>query len=287
MRYSLLLLLGIFALATAAVAEPISDRITVTVRGQGPDVILIPGLGCSSAVWNDTAAHLESQYCVHLVQVAGFAGAPAEANAHGAIIVPTEEAIDAYIKTNQLKAPKIIGHSLGGLMGLILAMRHPEDVDKLMIVDSLPFYGILTGATNSASAAPQAAMMRDSILAESQDYFAKIQTQFMRSLVKSPAGRQEVIGWAVISDKSVVARAFYEDAIADLRPKLPVIKTPITLLYPWDPLSGFPQDATDKLYQDNFAPLPNKTLIRIDGSFHFIMLDQPGAFEAQVDKFLK
>jgi len=28
-------------------------------------------------------------------------------------------------------------------------------------------------------------------------------------------------------------------------------------------------------------------MVRIDGSFHFIMLDQPEAFAAQVDAFLK
>jgi pimeloyl-ACP methyl ester carboxylesterase len=35
------------------------------------------------------------------------------------------------------------------------------------------------------------------------------------------------------------------------------------------------------------TPLPNKTMVRIDGSFHFIMLDQPDVFAAQVDAFLK
>lgn len=29
-------------------------RFTVSVEGQGPDIILIPGLGCSEAVWEDT-----------------------------------------------------------------------------------------------------------------------------------------------------------------------------------------------------------------------------------------
>jgi pimeloyl-ACP methyl ester carboxylesterase len=47
------------------------------------------------------------------------------------------------------------------------------------------------------------------------------------------------------------------------------------------------QAAVDGLYQKNFAPLPDKTMVRIDGSFHFIMLDQPGLFATQVDLFLK
>ncbi|HEX3717609.1 MAG TPA: alpha/beta hydrolase [Verrucomicrobiae bacterium] len=73
----------------------------------------------------------------------------------------------------------------------------------------------------------------------------------------------------------------------DLRPKLHEIKTPITMLYPWDPVGGFPQEATDRLYEENFAALPNKTLVRIPNAFHFVMLDQPEAFAEQVDAFLK
>jgi len=272
---------------STAIADSVSDRITVTARGQGPDVILIPGLASSGAVWDATVAHLEGHYRLHIVQVAGFAGSPARANAQGPVIQPAIDAIDAYIKTNHLSAPKVIGHSLGGLTGMMLAVQHPEDVGKLMVVDSLPFYGVLLGMKDAVAAAPQAAAMRDSILAESQDDYAQGEKQFLPSLVKSPEGRKAAIAWAVGSDKSVVARAMYEDMTTDIRPKLHGIKLPVTVLYPWDSAAGFPQAAVDGLYQDSFAPLPNKTMVRIDGSFHFIMLDQPGLFAAQVDAFLK
>ena len=272
---------------SAAIADPVSDRITMTVRGQGSDVVLIPGLASSGAVWDATAAHLQGHYRLHIVQLAGFADLPPRANAQGPVIPPTVDAIDAYIKTNHLKAPKVIGHSLGGLMGLLLAIQHPEDVDKLMIVDSLPFYGVLFGATNVAAAAPQAAVVRDGIIAETQDAYAQSEREFLRSLVKSPEGLKAATQWAVASDKSVVARAMFEDMTTDIRPRLHEIKMPVTMLYPWDPSTGMPQAVVDRLYRENFAPLPNKTILRIENSFHFIMLDQPNAFAAQVDAFLK
>jgi pimeloyl-ACP methyl ester carboxylesterase len=270
-----------------AKAESISERITVSVRGDGPDVVLIPGLACSNAVWDATPKQLEGKFRLHLVQVAGFAGSAPRANAQGPIIQPVVDALDAYIKTNKLKAPKVIGHSLGGLMGLMLADQHPEDVGKLMIVDSLPFFPVLFGANNATDAAPQAASMRDTILNETQDAYAEGEREFLRVLVKSPEGLKAVVGWAVASDKSVVARAMYEDMTTDMRPKLPEIKTPVTMLYPWDSASGFSKEDVDKLYHENFASLPSKTLVRIDNSFHFIMLDQPEKFAAQVDAFLK
>jgi pimeloyl-ACP methyl ester carboxylesterase len=270
-----------------AIADSVSDRISVTVRGQGPDVVLIPGLASSSAVWDATATHLEGHFRLHIVQIAGFAGAPARANAQGSVIQPTLEALDAYIKTNKLKSPKIIGHSLGGLMGMMLVLQHPEDAGKLMIVDSLPFFSALFGAHDAAAATPQAAAMRDSTLNETQDAYAQGEREFLRSLVKSPEGLKAATKWAISSDKSVVARAMFEDMTTDIRPKLHDIKTPVTMLYPWDSAAGFPQAAVDELYRESFAPLPNKTMARIDNSLHFIMLDQPDIFAAQVDAFLK
>ncbi|HZQ46749.1 MAG TPA: alpha/beta hydrolase [Verrucomicrobiae bacterium] len=268
-------------------AEPVSDRITVTVRGKGPDVLLIPGLTCSAAVWDVTTKRLEGHYRLHLVQVAGFAGAPSRANAKGPVIQPTVSALDAYIKTNKLNKPSVIGHSMGGLMGMMLAQQHPEDCGKLMIVDALPFFSVLMGAKDAAAAEPQAAVMRDMVLSQTQEAYAQGEKLFLRSLVKSPEGFKLATQWAVASDKAVVARAMYEVMTTDLRPKLGGIKTPVTMLYPWNPASGFAQAATDRVYQENFAALPNKTLVRIPNAFHFIMLDQPEAFAAQVDAFLK
>jgi pimeloyl-ACP methyl ester carboxylesterase len=271
----------------AVAAEPFSERITVTVRGKGPDVVLIPGLACSNAVWDTTVRHLDGSYRLHIVQVAGFAGSPPRANAQGPVLQPTIEAIHAYIQTNKLKAPKIIGHSLGGLIGLMLALQHPEDMSKLLVVDSLPFFGVLMGANDAMEAKPRAAAMRDATLKQTQEAYAQSETAFLPSLVKSPEGRKAAIAWAIASDKSVVARAMYDIMTTDIRPKLAEIKVPVTVLYPWDPGTFMPKDATDQLYHDSFAPLPNKTLIRIDNSFHFIMLDQPDAFATQVDAFLK
>ncbi len=58
--------------------------------------------------------------------MAGFAGAPAGANTSGPIIQPTVDEIDAYIRSANLHRPAVIGHSLGGLMGLMLAKQHPR-----------------------------------------------------------------------------------------------------------------------------------------------------------------
>lgn len=283
----LVIVLGFHASVAVAFAAAGSDRITVAVRGNGPDIVLIPGLTCSAAVWDATARHLESRYRVHLVQVAGFAGTPTGANANGPVLQPTEEAIFDYIRAQKLRSPRVIGHSMGGLLGLRLAIDHPESIGSLMIVDALPFAGGIFGAKSVADIEPSAAAMRDAIIAQTQDAYAQSETQMIRSLVKSEQGRKLVTTWALASDKSVVARAFYESLTTDLRPKLADIKIPVTILYPWDKAIGLPQAAVDKFYAENYAALPHKRLVRIDNALHFIMLDQPEAFLDEVDKFAK
>jgi len=280
--------LTIFFICHAAVtsADSWTNRISVTVRGHGPGIVLIPGLTCSSAVWDATAAHLEGHYRLLLIQVNGFAGTQAQANSDGPVVQPTVDAIDVCIKAHKLKAPKVIGHSLGGTMGMMLALQHPEDVGSLMIVDSLPFSGVMFGANDLASAKKIGAELRDQTIKESESEYARGEKKFLRILVKSPNGRELATQWAVASDKSVVARATYDDMTTDLGPQLQNIKIPVTVVYPWDAKSPYSQAQTDWFYQQNYAALPNKTFARIDNSYHFIMLDQPDAFLAQVDKFV-
>ena len=121
-----------------------SDRLSVEVIGAGPDVILIPGLASSRDVWRPLAMRLAATHRVHLVQLAGFAGQP-WAHGDGPFVAPEVEEIARYIAEEGLREPAVIGHSMGGLSGLLLAQAHPDRVGRLMIVDALPFYSAMFG----------------------------------------------------------------------------------------------------------------------------------------------
>ena len=158
-----------------------------------------------------------------------------------------------------------------------------------MVVDSLPFSGMMMGPQATvAEATPQAAAMRDRLLGGTQDAYAASEPMVMKRLVRTdgpPA--QAAIAAASASDHRVVAQAMYDDFTTDLRPDLAKITQPTTRLYPWDAATGAPQAMFDRLYTSAYAPLKQAKVQRIDGSFHFIMIDQPEAFEAAVERFLK
>jgi pimeloyl-ACP methyl ester carboxylesterase len=252
-------------------------------------VILIPGLASSSHVWDATIARLAPHYRVHVLQIAGFAGTAAGANADGPILEPVIADLHGYIADHHLKAPAVIGHSLGGLIGMRLAIAHPVDAGRLMIVDSLPFLGLLRGPQATIEAiTPAAEAMRAKIMGATQEAFAASEGPMMARLIKSKnAEAQQAAAAAAASDHRVVAQALYDDMTTDVRPGLPGITAPVTILYPWDDTSGIPQPIDDSFYQSAFAAVPHATLKRIDGSYHFIMIDQPDAFQVAVDGFLE
>jgi N-formylmaleamate deformylase len=272
-------LLAFAAPAAAIAAAPVAaapafapSRFTVEVFGTGPDVILIPGLTASRNVWRPAAAAVPG-YRYHLIQVSGFAGASARGNAKGAIVAPLADEIARYIEAEHLGRPAIVGHSMGGTLALMLAARHPRDVGKAMVVDMLPQPAELLGAS-PATISGLADTLRD-----------LSGTPLGRSLIDSAIrvfGNDRVENTK--SDPDVVARAAHELAVTDLTPELPRIRAPLTVLYAApDPMLG---DAADSVYRDAYAGDPAARLVRIDGSGHMIMAEQPRRFAAELRKFL-
>jgi pimeloyl-ACP methyl ester carboxylesterase len=281
--------MGVFNKAHAATPWPdaATERFSVSVSGEGRDIILIPGLGSAADTWTGTVAHL-SGYRVHVLNLAGFAGEPAGANATGDVLVPSVEAIDAYIKANHLDHPVVVGHSMGGLMALMLAKAHPEDAGKLVIADALPYIGVIFNpAATVPMVEPQAAAMRDGMIATPADAFAAQQAAGMARMVTSPDDVKRVAQWSVDSDRRVFAESLYEDMTTDLRPDLGQITTPAVVIFPVSAAAGQDPAQTEAFYKMQYANMPKVSFARIDNSLHFMMLDQPDAFYAALDKALQ
>ena len=272
---------------TVQAAAPFtSDRLSVEVVGAGPDLILIPGLASSREVWRATADRLKATHRVHLVQLAGFAGQP-WSHGDGPFVEPVVVALDAYIRSQGLERPAIVGHSLGGLVGLRLAQTHPDAVGRLMSVDSLPFYSAMFGPTATAeSAEPFAAQASAMILNSPDEAFRASQAQTATTLARDPATRAAMVEWAMASDRHAAAAAMRDVMTTDARPGLAAMTTPVTALYAADGDGGAPAAMADALWTQEYGALPGVKLVRVDDSRHFIMADQPERFAERLDAFL-
>lgn len=276
--------------AEARIAAPApdfsSDRISVEVVGQGPDVVLIPGLASSREVWRETAEALAPGHRVHLVQLSGFAGEPWRGG-DGPLWRPAVAEIARYIETAGLERPAIIGHSLGGAASLLLAQDRPGLVGRVMSVDSLPFFGALQGPEATPEiVAPMAEQMARMTLDADDAAFRAGQQAMAQGMSRDEATRAAIVEWSMTTDRRALATAMVEVMTTDLRPGLSGMTTPAWAVYAADAEGGAPAAMADAVWAREYADLPGVRLERVDGSRHFIMADQPEAFMALVREFL-
>lgn len=289
-------LIGAALLAAALAFAPLaqaagyhSGRFTVTVSGQGPDVVLIPGLSSSARVWDGVVAHLKPGHRVHVLQLGGFAGAPVGGNASGPVAAPVAEDIARYIEAERLGRPAVIGHSMGGTIAMMLAARHPGDVGRVMVIDMPPYLGIFfagPGVTPD-SAKALGAQIRQGMMGGTEAERNKRIEDTIATMVKTESARAEPIHDSEVSDRDVSARAMEELIVTDLRPELKNITAPLTEVHVWTPQFPMTADQLTAGYKALFKDVKDAKVIRIDDSYHFIMVDQPERLNQVIDDFLR
>jgi pimeloyl-ACP methyl ester carboxylesterase len=273
-------------------ADFASDRLHVRVDGEaGPgvrDIILIPGLSSSPEIWQGTVDHLGTGWRVHRIHIQGFAGAPVAGNVEGPVAAPVAEEVARYIAEQGLDHPVVVGHSMGGTIGMMLAARHPEAVGKLMVVDMVPFMGAMFGGPGATaeSVRPIADQLYDASMGSTDETYRARTAAIVSAMVSSEAARPIVQEDTATSDRQVSAASYRELIVTDLRPELPRITVPTEVLYVKFNDDRMTNEITDGIYQASFATLPGAELKRIDDSAHFIMLDQPAVFYSELDAFL-
>jgi 3-oxoadipate enol-lactonase len=112
-------------------ADARAVRMRYFVAGEGEPVVLVHGLTGAAANWLEIAPALAKKRRVLVPDLPGHAGSAG---------LPAAPNLDAYAERVRLVAERermlpaaVVGHSLGGLVGLRLAIRHPTDVSGLVL----------------------------------------------------------------------------------------------------------------------------------------------------------
>ncbi|TSD74505.1 alpha/beta hydrolase [Janthinobacterium sp. KBS0711] len=281
-----LLLLGTLLAGASQAAAPAA--FTVDVTGQGRPLILIPGLASSGEVWQGTVARLcgpqTARQC-HVLTLAGFAGVAPIA---GDLLAQAEQQLADYIVAKKLGQPAIIGHSLGGFLALKLAIDHPQQTGKLLIVDSLP----ALGAAQLPSSTPeqlQAMSSQMQAAMRTQDAASAITSQrrTVSGMASAPADVERIIGWGQRSDRETVIKTMGTLIASDLRQDVAKIKSPTLVLGTWIAYKDYaPRAAIEATFQQQYAQLPGVQIALADTARHFIMYDQPDWMVARIEQFL-
>lgn len=127
---------------TAKIFEYSGVKINYREIGEGRPVVFLHGFGASSHSWDAVIKHLSLKNKGFLVDLKGFglSDKPLDDKYSAA---DQADIIYAFVRENNLKNLVLIGHSLGGAIGLLTYLKFMEDGDnpiKKMILIGSPAY---------------------------------------------------------------------------------------------------------------------------------------------------
>jgi len=277
-----------FFVANKSHAE-IFEGMDVKTEGKGTAVIFIPGLNSNANVFNETCAAIKSNYQCHLVQLPGFAGLAPIATDRD-FLINMRDKIEHYVQTKKLKKVNLVGHSLGGTLSLMIAQHSPDLVNKVVIIDALPFYSAIQNPTATAELMkPQAEQMRNMMLNQPREDYLKYGAQNLAGMSNNPERIKTLTEWLKTSDSATTASAMYSMMITDLRKSIADIKAPTLVLGAWAAYKNFgaTKESTKAIFTTQYAELKNVDVRISDTGYHFLMWDDATWVNQQINDFLK
>lgn len=288
-RIILIIALSTFGGLHMAQAQSKSYPFSYKTLGQGPDLILIPGLASSSDVWNEAVDSLGQHFTCHLLTLAGFAGEN-PIKVEDGFLPKVRTALVAYIQKEADGKAILMGHSLGGFLSMDIASEQPGLVEKLIIVDSYPFYSASMNptATEESAKAP-AERFKKTLLSTSDSMFSEQQRMTMPMLATPGEKAKLAWKWSLESDRATIAQAMYEIMTTDLREEVGKITCPVLVFGSWyaGKNYGITKEMVRSQYEAQFSKTPEVDIKMAETARHFVMWDEPQWFLAEVLKFIK
>jgi pimeloyl-[acyl-carrier protein] methyl ester esterase len=264
----------ILALSTLALvalgARPVSTPVAPAASGlgHGPPIVIVPGLGSSSAHWMPVARRLAASHRVLFVDLPG----------QGASAMPEPFSLDRAAQeldravTRSTHEPVIlVGHSLGGLVAAAEACQRPGRVRGLVLVETALCPRVTPEERRTAFAALD------------RDYDGVLRAAY------SDFGRDSAQGAALYrgvsaEDPAMVKRWIRLALTADLSGRIARLRCPLlVVLAPRSWHKGEPWvEAAAAL---GYGAAPRERAVRLDGCGHFVMLDRPDDLARLIERF--
>jgi pimeloyl-ACP methyl ester carboxylesterase len=129
--------------AQRAVQTPAGPlRLAFTEQGHGRPILLLHGFATSGYTWHDIVPELAKNHRVIALDLRGFGASDKPIDEHYSII-DQAQAVEAFIKQENLRDVTIIGHSFGGGVTLALALKlgqeRPSYIRNLVLIDSIAY----------------------------------------------------------------------------------------------------------------------------------------------------
>ena len=160
-------------------------RDSYLVGGEGPPLVLVHGLGGSATNWCELAPLLAPRHRLVIPNLPGHAGSDPVDRADG--LRPFADRVAAVMEHEGAFPAPVVGHSLGGLVALRLALGRPEAVSALVLAASA---GLSTGRRFVRELLTAATVLRPGRLAG----------RYRSRVSRSPWLRRLVFGFVSVAD---------------------------------------------------------------------------------------
>lgn len=165
--------------------------------GEGPALLLVHGLGGSWQAWLENIGALAAEHRVIAVDLPGFGNSdalppPAEMASHSA-------ALAELIEHLGLERTAVVAHSMGGLIGVRLAVDRPDLVDRLVLVNA---GGIRMTAVRLALVVRSFAIFKALVGRPAA----------LRAITRRPRLRRAVL-WAMVADPRAVDPRYLAETV--------------------------------------------------------------------------
>lgn len=278
-KITFLIVLFAFMLLCLNVFAAGNQPFDVKVEGKGKQTILfIPGFASSGDVWNETINTFSADYKCYKLTMPGFAGVKAQENPD---VKQWVEAIAEFIKTEKLGQPIVIGHSMGAVMTMMLAAKHPEQVSKIVLVDGLPCLPAVFNPSFKSAENHDCTASINQFTQMSDEAFKRGQSTAVKRLTADTTKFGTVLNWSLQSDRKTIGKLFCDMSNTDLRSEIATIKCPSLVLLE----APFKQFAA--ALEAQFAQLKGVQLKYADKGLHFIMFDDKEWYLKQLSAFIR
>jgi esterase len=103
--------------------------------GKGPPIVILHGLFGSAQNWHSMAERLAEYYRVFACDLRNHGGSPW---ADSMTFREMADDLEALIDEKSLAPAIVLGHSVGGKTAMLVALKHPDPIDALIVVDIAP-----------------------------------------------------------------------------------------------------------------------------------------------------
>lgn len=239
-------------------------KIAYQVEGAGMPVVLLHGWGAEANTFRFVIDRLLDSHQIFAIDLPGFGLSEVPPHAWDASDYARMISI-FYDKLNIEKA-HLIGHSYGGRISIVLAAKHPEKVNRLILVDSA---GLIPHRT--------------------MHYYLRISLVKIGRLIRhcGTSGKRMAdnianrLGSKDYRHAGPMRATLVKSVNQNLRPLLPNIIASTLLI--WGENDKDTPISFGKIMQDE---IPNAELVILKGAGHFSFLDKPTEFCHFVEDFL-